>query len=135
MILSLLILLSFTHNSFSHQRKVMVFHWRLSDSKSHHVSRSLLSILAVHNNPVVWKLSTRPPTSKFSRSFTNPLFTVRKAPITIGIIVTFLFHSFFNSQARSMYSSFFSHYFSYSLSSARTAKMTILQIFFFCWLL
>ena len=33
--------------------------------------------------------------SKSSSPFSNPLVTVSKAPITIGIIVTFLFHSFF----------------------------------------
>ena len=73
----------------------MVFHWRLTESKFPQVSRTLLSILAVLNNAVVWMVSTRPPTSKSSRSFNNPLISVPKAPITIGIIVTFMFHSFF----------------------------------------
>ena len=88
----------------------MVFNWRLSDSKSPQVSRTLLSILAVFNNAVVWMVSTRPPTSKSSRPFNNPLFTEPKAPITIGIIVTFMFHRFFNSLARSRYLSLFSHH-------------------------
>ena len=109
----------------------MVFHWGLSDSKSPQVARTLLSILAVFNNAVVWKVSTRSPTSKSSRPFNNPLVTVPKAPITIGIIVTFMFHSFFNSLARSRYLSLFSHFFSFILWSAGTAKSTILQIFFF----
>ena len=43
---------------FSHQRKLMVFHWRLSDSKSSQVSRTLLSMLAVFNNAVVWIVFT-----------------------------------------------------------------------------
>ena len=73
----------------------MVFHWSLSDSKSPQVYRTLLSILAVFNNAVVWMVSTRPPTSKSSRLFYNPLVSVPKAPITIGKIVTFMFHSFF----------------------------------------
>ena len=73
----------------------MVFPRSLSDSKSPQVSRTLLSILAVLNNVVVWMVSTRPPTSKFSSPFCNPLVTVLNAPITIGIIVTFMFHSFF----------------------------------------
>ena len=73
----------------------MVFHRSLSDSKSPQVSRTLLSILVVFNNAVVWMVSTRPPTSKSSSSFSNPLVTVPKAPITIGTIVTFMFHSFF----------------------------------------
>ena len=113
----------------------MVFYWRLSDSKSLHVSRTLLSILSIFNNAVVWIVSTRPPTSKSSWSFNNPLVTVPKAPITIGKIVTFMFHIFFNSQARLRYLSLFSHSFSFILWSAGTAKSTILQIFFLLLLL
>ena len=81
----------------------MVSHWSLSDSKSPQVSRTRLWILAVLGNAVVWIVSTRPPTSKSSRPFNNPLVIVPQAPITIGAIVTFMFHSFFNSLARSMY--------------------------------
>ena len=40
-------------------------------------------------------VSTRPPTSKSSHPFNKPLVTVPKTPITIGIIVTFMFNSFF----------------------------------------
>ena len=103
----------------------------LSDSKSPQVSSTLLSILAVFNNAVVWMVFTRSPTFKSSRPFSNPLVTVPKVPITIGIIVTFMIHSFFNSLARSRYLSLFSHSFSFILWSARTAKSTILQILFF----
>ena len=109
----------------------MVFHWCLRDSKSPQVSRTLLSILVVFNNAVVWMVSTRPPTSKSSSPFYNPLVTVPKAPITIVTIVTIMFHSLFNSLARSMYLSFFSHSSSFILWSAGTAKSTILQILFF----
>ena len=113
----------------------MVFHWSLSDSKSLQVSRTLLSILAVLNNAIVWMVSTRPPTSKSSSPFSNPLVTVLNAPVTIGTIVTCMFHSFFNSLAGSRYLSFFSHSFSFILWSAGTAKSTILHVLFFCWLL
>ena len=106
----------------------MVFHWSLSDNKSPQVSRTLLSILAVLNNAVVWMVSTRPPTFKSSSPFSNPLVTLPNAPITIGIIVTCMFHSFFNSLARSKYLSFFSHSFSFILWSAGTAKSTILLL-------
>ena len=41
----------------------MVFHWSLSDSKSQ-VFRTILSILGIHNNAVVWMFSTRPLTFK-----------------------------------------------------------------------
>ena len=113
----------------------MVFHGSLSDSKSPQVFRTLLSILAVLNNVEVWMVSTHPPTSNSSSSFSNPLVTVPNAPITIGIIVTCMFHSFFNALERSRYLSFFSHSFSFILWSATTAKSTILHILFFCWLL
>ena len=109
----------------------MVFHWSLSDSKSPQVSRTHLGILAVLSTAVVWIVSTRPPTSKSSRPFNNPLVIVPNAPITIGTIFPFMFHSFFNSLARSRYLSFFSHSFRFILWSAGTAKSTILQIFFF----
>ena len=52
--------------------------------------------MTVPNNVVVWMVSTRPPTSKSSSPFSNPLVTVPKAPITIGIIITLMFHSFFS---------------------------------------
>ena len=113
----------------------MVFHWSLSDSKSPQVSKTLFSILAVLNNVVAWMVSTRLPTSKSSSPLSNPLVTVPKAPITIGIIVTCMFHSFFNSLAKSRYLSFFPHSFSFILWSARTAKSTILQVLFLLLLL
>ena len=113
----------------------MLFHWSLSDCKSPQVSRTLLSILAVFNNAVVWMVSTRPPTIKSSWPFNNPLVTVPKAPITIGTIVTFMFHSFFNSLVRSRYLFLFSHSFSFIRWAAGTAKSTILQILFLLLLL
>ena len=73
----------------------MVFHWSLSDSKSLQVSKILLSILADLNYEVVWMVSTRPLISKSSRPFNNPSMTLLRAPITIGINVIFMFHSFF----------------------------------------
>ena len=97
----------------------------LSDSKFPPVSRTLLSILAIFSNAVVRMVSTRPPTSKSSRPFNNPLVTVPKAPIIIDIIVTGMFHSFFNFLARSRYLSLFSHSFSFILWSAGTTKSTI----------
>ena len=115
----------------------MVFHWSLSDSKFPQVSWTLLSILAVLNNAVVWMVSTRPLTSKSSSPFNNPLVTVPNAPITIGIIVTFMFNCcfFFNSQERLRYLYSFSHFFSFILWSAGTAKTTILLVLFFFFFL
>ena len=62
--------------------------------KSPQVTQTLLSILDVLNTVVVWVVSTRPPTSKSSSLFNYPFVTVSKAPITIGIIVTFRFFLF-----------------------------------------
>ena len=45
-------------------------------------------------------VSTRPRTSKSSKPFDNTLVTVQKAPITIGIIVTCMFHSFFQFSSK-----------------------------------
>ena len=74
----------------------MVFHWSLSDSMSPQVSRAFLSILAFHNNVVVWIVSTRSPTFKSSSPFSNPLVIIPNAPITIGIIDTNMLHNFFS---------------------------------------
>ena len=117
--------------SFSHQLVLMVFHRNLNDSKSPQVSRNLLSILAYLNNAVVWMVSTCPLISKSSSPFINPLVTVLRAPIIIGIIVTFMFHSFFNFIAKSRYLSLFSLSFNFTLWSNEAAKFTILQVLFF----
>ena len=42
-----------------------------------------------------WMVSACPQISKSSRPFTKPLGIVPRASITIGITVTFIFHSFF----------------------------------------
>ena len=68
-----------------------------------HVSRILISILADLNNDVVWKVSARSLISNSSRPFVQHLEIVPSTPITLDITVTFMFHSFFGSQARSTY--------------------------------
>ena len=76
-----------------------------------------------------------PLISKSSSPFTNSLGIVPSAPTTIGITVTFMFHSFFSSIARSRYLSLFSSSFNFTLWSAGTARSTIQQVLlFFCWL-
>ena len=114
----------------------MVFHRSLSDGKFPQVSRTRLRIQAVLSNAVVWIVSTRPPTSKSSRPFNNPLVIVPNTPITIGTIVTFMFYIFFDSLTRSRYLSFFSLSFRFILWSAGTAKSTNADsLFCCCWLL
>ena len=66
------------------------FYKSLSGNESSQVSRILLSILTDLNNVVVFMLSTCPAISKYSIALTLP-----RALITIGIIVTFMFHCFF----------------------------------------
>ena len=73
----------------------MVFHWSLSDSKSPLVSRKLLSILADHNNAVVWMVFSRPVISNSSSPCINPLLTVLSAPFATGFTVTFIFQIFY----------------------------------------
>ena len=91
------------------------FEWQQVSSSfqdsSQDSGRSLVSIV-----------STRLTTSMSSRPFNNPLVIVPKAPITIGTIVTFMFHSLFNSLARSRYLSFFSLSLRFILWSTGTAK-------------
>ena len=72
----------------------MVFHWSLSRRKSPQVSRTRLRILAILSNAVIWIVSTRPPTSKSSRPFSNSFVNVPKDTITIDTIVILMFHSF-----------------------------------------
>ena len=68
--------------------------------------------------------------------FNNPLVTVPKAPITIGIIITFIFYGFFNSKTSSRYLSFFSHFFSfYSVVSRNHKVHSFGSSHFFCCLL
>ena len=93
-------------------------------------------ILAVLNNVVFWTVSTRPLTSKSSSSFNNPLMTEPKAPITIGIIFTLMFHNFFQFPSKvEVLILLFTFLQFYSVVS-RDSKSTILQVIFFCcWLL
>ena len=115
----------------------MVFHWSLSDSKSPQVFRTLLSILTVLSKAVVWMVSTRPPTSKSSCPFNNPLVTVLKAPITIGIIDTFMFHSFFPFLSKVDVLILLFIFFQFYSVVSRDSKVDNFanSLFFCCWLL
>ena len=106
----------------------MVFYWSLSESKIPQVSGTLLNSLTGFHNVVVWMVSTRPLVSMFSGLCIHPLVIVPRAPITISIIVTFIFHSFFNYLAWSRYLSFFSLSFNFTQWSAGTAMSTMLKV-------
>ena len=96
----------------------------MSDNKSHQVSRTEESwrLHGHFSNSVVWMVSS---------PLINPSVSVPRALITIGIIVTFMFHSFFSSLARSKCLSFISLSFNFTHWPAGTAKSTILQVLFF----
>ena len=93
----------------------MVSHRSLSDSKSPQVSRTFLSVLANLSNAGVWMVSTRPFISNSFRPCINPLMTVSRGTLIIGITITFIFYSFFNSLSRSRYLSFFSLSFNFTV--------------------
>ena len=107
----------------------MVFHLSLSDSKSPRVFKTILSILADLNNAVVWMDSTRPLTSKSSSSFNNPSMTLPRAPITIGLNITFTFHSLFRFPSKvKEFILLFAFFQFYSLVSPRFCKFSFLLI-------
>ena len=92
------------------------------------VPRTRLRILAVLSNAVIWIVSTRPPTSKSSRPFNNPLVIVPKST----------YHNWYNRHFHVPLLFQFSSkvevlilFFTFLLWSAGTAKSTILQILFF----
>ena len=115
--------LLFTHQSFS------------LESGWQQVSSSLQDSSQYSGRSVVWMVFTRLPNSKSSSPFSNHLVAVPNAPITIGIIVTCMFHSFFNSLARSRYLSFFSHSFSLFCGQPGQQSRQFCKFSSFCWLL
>ena len=129
----------FTHESLPHQRLLISFYWSLNDSKSPQVSSTLLIFLSVLNIVVVWMVSTRLPTSKSSSPLSNPFVTVPKEPMTIGIIVICMFHSFWfffqfpsKVEVLILLLTFFQFY-SVVIRDSKGDKFA--NFLFFCWLL
>ena len=110
----------------------MVSYYSLINNKSPQVSRTLLSILADLNTSVIWMVSMS------SSPFINPLVTVPSAPITIGITVTFIFHSFFffqSSRKVLVHISLFA-FFQFDPMVNRDGKIhdsAGFLLFFYCW--
>ena len=129
--LKMQLLLFYSFESFTHQHKLMVCHWSLSDSKSPQVSRTLLSILADLNITVVKVVSPCFLISKSSHPFINPLGIVSSALYYWYHCHLHVPYFFFNSQARSRYLSLFSISFIFILLSARVAKSSIRQVLHF----
>ena len=80
--------------SFSLTRELMVSDLSLSDSRSSPVSRTRLNFLADLYNAVVWIVSTCAVIFKSSSPFTKSLGNFPDALTTIGLNITFSFHSF-----------------------------------------
>ena len=69
--------------------------------------RDFSRYLADLNYDVIWMISI-PPLISYSSSLSSKLFgTVPRAPITISIIVTLMFHSFFFFSGKDLYLSIF----------------------------
>ena len=85
-----------SHYFFSHKCHLMVLYLSSSDCKSLQISRTLLSILADLSNAMVRMVSILPLISNSSSLSFKLLGTVPSAPITIGITVTLIFHSYFS---------------------------------------
>ena len=104
-------------------------HPLISKFSTHPLISKFSSPLLVSTHPLISKFSTHPLISKFSSpllvsthplisKFSCPLLTIPRAPIIIGINVTFMFN-------RSGYLSFFSFSFNFTLWSAGKAKSII----------
>ena len=110
----------------------MVFHLRLSDSKSPQVSRTLLSILTNLNNDFVWMVSILPQISNSSSFLSEPFGTIPSGPITIGITVTLMFHTSFSSLARFKYLPiFFTFFHFHSVNQNSKILYTASSLLFF----
>ena len=98
---------------------------------------TLLGILTDLNNAVVQMVSTSPLISKSSSRLTNFWGIVLNAPKTIGISVTFIFHSFYFSNKVNIFISFF-HFLLFSLCGLpgrQNPRIGRSFFFFFCiWL-
>ena len=97
------------------------------------VTASLLKSPIDFNDAVVLVVSILLLISNSSSLFCKFFGIVPRAPTTIGVTVTFMFHNLSSSLARSRYVSIFSLSFIFTLWSTGTAKSTRWQVFF--WLI
>ena len=91
---------------------------------------SILPLLINHFNPLTKPFGTV-LISNSSKVFTKPLQTIPNKPITIGITINLMFHSFFSSLARSKYLHIFLLSVTFNLWPAGTAKSMWWQVLFF----
>ena len=79
-----------------------------------------------------------PPTFRSSNPFNNPLITVTKAPVTIGIMVIFMFHRFFRFPSKVEVLILLFTFFQFYSVVSRDSKVHSFAnslLFFFCRLL
>ena len=77
---------------------------------------------------------SRSPTSKSSWPFNDPLVNVTKTPITISIIVTFIFHNFIRFPYKFEVLILLFNFFQFYTLVNRFRKVYNLQVLiFFCW--
>ena len=107
----------------------MIFYWSLRDSESPQVSRTLISIQDDFSSALVWMVSIFPVIFSYPRLLSQPF----RAPTTIAITVTFIFHSFFNYLARYKHLLIFLFSFIFTLwvCSTGMAKSTRQEVLFF----
>ena len=112
----------------------MVFDCSSSDIKFLQVSRTFLNILTVLTYAVVWLFSTRPLISKSPCPFNNPLLTVPKETITIGIIVNVIFHRIFQFSSNVQVLIPLFTLFQFYTVVSRDSKVNNFAMSLFCWL-
>ena len=129
----IIVVIIVTPGEFFTPELVMVSNWSLRDNKSPKISRTLFVILADFYNAVFWMVYIYPLISKFSSSFTNPMEIVPSAPITIGITVTFMSHSYFqfSSKVKIFISLFGFFYFHCVPPGRQSPPFTRLSLFLF----
>ena len=103
------------------------FFLKFGGNKPPQISRTFRSILAVYNIPLFCSSTSRVFIPNFSNLFRSFFGIAPIAPITIGVMFTFIFHIFFNSLRRSWYFSIFSCSFNSISLSYCMAKSMISQ--------
>ena len=91
---------------------------------------SNLQVSSNLNSAVVWMISSLDPVSMSSSFLTKPLWTVPRFLTTFGISVSFIFHRFLSSLAKSKYLCPFSLSFIFTLWFSGTVKLTLQVLFF-----
>ena len=109
----------------------MWIYWSLNDSKSPKVPRTFLGILADLNNAVIWTVSTRPVISK---SLYHSFGDCTKSTNYNWYNCYFRVQQFFLFPSKVVVLIPLFAFFQFTLWSVGTAKSTILQVLFFCWL-